>query len=46
MIGTSNCRMICAVIYGYTPIERSEKFEIVPPESRFRKSRKFPDRLC
>ncbi len=34
MIGTSSCRMIWAVMYGYTPIARIEKLEIVPPESR------------
>src|SRR5512145_772938 len=40
MIGTSNCKMIWAVMYGYTPIANREKFCIVPPDSRFRKPRK------
>lgn len=33
MIGTKSCRIIWAVMYGYTPIASTEKFETVPPES-------------
>src|SRR5574341_553880 len=42
MMGINSCRMICAVIYGYTPMDKTEKFLMVPPESRFKKPRKPP----
>jgi len=33
MTGCSNCKTICAVMYGYTPMAMTEKFCMAPPEN-------------
>jgi len=43
-MGTSNCRMIEAVMYGYTPLAITLKLETAPPDSRLSTLRK-PDSL-
>jgi len=40
MIGTNNCRMIEAVMYGYTPFAITLKLDTAPPDSKLSTLRK------